>query len=350
VNWGGTDEELFFNDVDVGNWKAFAWKLNPLDGTREKMAGPVYHASPDGGLLISADPTKMRITQPGYGVRVPRGHVRRNVGAAEDTGFFLTDTRSGKCRLLFSVADILARASPNVPIENPSDQEIYAFHCKFNPQGTRLMLSLRWFPRRPRSVRALARIVVKRLLFLVHTGKCEWGAHALACRPVRFAWVTCHTDGTGLRCAIGPDQWEKTGHHATWYEDGERISMNLDIKREGRVRFVSCRWDGSDIGPMREDVEGSGHPTVVRRGRFILTDAYTRDTMAFGDGTVPLRWVDVERGSERCLVRMNTKPASRDVALRVDMHPAWDRTGRYVIFNGVDGGSRRVYIADMQSV
>ena len=55
INWGGSDHELFFNDVDPAGWKPFAWKLDPLTGKRQRMEGTVYHASPDGRWLISAN-------------------------------------------------------------------------------------------------------------------------------------------------------------------------------------------------------------------------------------------------------------------------------------------------------
>ncbi|MCP4640355.1 MAG: hypothetical protein GY851_07985, partial [bacterium] len=79
INWGATDNELFFNDVDTATWQPFAWKLNPLTGDRQKMAGTVYHASPDGRWLISSNMTTMRKTQPGYGVCIPDDTARRNV-------------------------------------------------------------------------------------------------------------------------------------------------------------------------------------------------------------------------------------------------------------------------------
>lgn len=52
INWGGSDHELFFNDVDTRNWQPFAWKLDPLTGERQRMERTVYHASPDGRWLI----------------------------------------------------------------------------------------------------------------------------------------------------------------------------------------------------------------------------------------------------------------------------------------------------------
>jgi hypothetical protein len=324
INWGGSDQELYFNDVDTAKWKPFAWKLNPLTGKRQKMEGCVYHASPDGRFLISADLTKMQITQPGYGVRVPKKHIRRNVGLSSDDGFFITDTASGKCRLFVSIQDMIKRAQPPVRMEMPSSQEIYAFHCKFSPQGNRVMLSLRWFPSHHNNWNDFYKYLRKKLIYALFMRRLEWNSFATAFRNVRFAWVTTPVDGIELHCAVGPEQWEKGGHHATWFPDGERISMNLDIDRERCVRFVESHWDGSHIGTMLSDVVGSGHPTVVPDGRHILTDAYTYNAMAFGDGTVPLRWVDVATGTEQHVVRIRTKTATPDPVLRVDPHPAWD--------------------------
>ena len=133
VNWGGTDHELFFNDVDTRTWRPFAWKLDPLSGAREKMDGAVYHASPDGRWLVSANMTTMRRTQPGYGVCIPTDAMRQNVGPSEDDGFYLTDTSTGKTRLFASIANILAKADPPARIDNPARQEIYGFHSKFTP-------------------------------------------------------------------------------------------------------------------------------------------------------------------------------------------------------------------------
>ena len=89
INWGASDHALFFNDVDATTWQPFAWKLNPQTGERQRVSGTVYHASPDGRWLISANMTTMRRTQPGYGVCIPLDEMRRNVGPVDDDGFTL---------------------------------------------------------------------------------------------------------------------------------------------------------------------------------------------------------------------------------------------------------------------
>jgi hypothetical protein len=328
INWGGTDRELFFNDVDTTTWQPFAWKLDPVTGQRQRMEGTVYHASPDGRWLISANLTTLRKTQPGYGVCVPPETVRRNLGPVRDDGFYLTDTSTGRTRLFASLFDLLTQARPSVRIEHPDQQEIYGFHSKFNPQGNRLMLSLRWFP---------ATEEPREDMF-----KVDFFA-------VRYAWVTVGLDGQSMHCAVGPEQWEKRGHHATWFPDGERISMNLKIDRDV-MRFAQVHADGTGLRKMSATAIGSGHPTVHPDGRHLLTDTYTWENLAFGDGTIPIRWVDLDTGTEEVLVRINTRPPCEDPVMRIDPHPAWDRTWRYVTFNAFVDGTRRVFVADMQGL
>jgi hypothetical protein len=328
INWGADDHQLFFNDVDPRDWQPFAWKLDPLTGRRDRMEGTVYHASPDGRFLISANLTTMRRTQPGYGVRVPDATVRRNIGLADDDGFFLTDTATGRRRLLVSLQDLLTQADPPAGMEDPGRQEVYGFHSKFNPQGDRLMVSVRWYPVQEQPVMNMFQRNYK---------------------SVRYAWFTLSLDGTVVHCAVGPEQWEKGGHHATWCPDGRQISMNLNIDRQG-MRFVRVNADGRGLRPLLDHVLGSGHPTLHPDGLHLLTDAYAWESMAYPDGTVPLRWVDLKTGVEETLVRVPIRQPCVDEIMRVDPHPAWDRAWRRIAFNAVADGTRRVYVADMTAL
>jgi hypothetical protein len=325
INWGGSDHELLFNDVNTSSWQPFAWKLDPLTGKRQRMEGTVYHASPDGRWLISANMTTMRRTQPGYGVCIPLDTLRRNIGLSADDGFYLTDTATGKTRLVASIAEMIAEADPPVMFDDWAHSEVYGFHSKFNLQGDRLMVSLRWFPA----------LDVPR-----------WNMFQIDHAAVKYAWITMKLDGSEKHCAVGPEQWVKRGHHATWFPDGKRISMNLNIDGEG-MRLVQVNADGSDLHKMLPDTLGSGHPTVYPGGHYMLTDCYKQEQTAFPDGTVPLRWIDLRSGAEECIVRINVNQPCEDRVLRVDPHPAWDRSWRYITFNGFVGGTRRVFVADI---
>ncbi len=327
INWGGNDHQLFFNDCDTDTWTPFAWCLDVETGQKRRMEGTVYHASPDGKWLISANMKTMRRTQVGYGVWLPDDKVPHNAELADDDGFTITDTETGKARLLLSIKDIFEKAGPPLRFDNIEDYEVYGFHSKFNPQSDRLMLSLRWYKKQDDP------------LFYAFKAK---GV------GVEFAWVTCRPDGSELHCATGPELWKRGGHHATWFPDGKHISGNMNM-HDDTIHIWEVNYDGSGFKKML-DVPGSGHPTVHPDGRHILTDTYTWEPLAYGDGTVPLRWIDRKTGEEQAAVRIDTSRPEGDSALRVDPHPTWDRSWRYVVFNGTGNNSRRVYIADMKNL
>jgi hypothetical protein len=88
----------------------------------------------------------MVVTQQGYGVVVPREYVPDNRGASVDDGIWITDLHSGNSRLLVSIAQIVERVVPALPAAGQRG-DFFGFHVKWNPQGTRLMLALRWLPR-----------------------------------------------------------------------------------------------------------------------------------------------------------------------------------------------------------
>ncbi len=334
LNWGGDDHALFFNDVDEQTWDAFAVKLDPMTGKSERMQGTVYHASPDGRWLASANMKTMRRTQGGYGVVVPDACVPRHVGPVEDDGVWLTDTRTGKAKVIVSLAELMRVAdSPN--LDDPDAFEVYGFHSKFSPCGRRLLFTTRWCRHEPEPA---------------------WGLHG-GRKDLRYTVFTMDLDTASsdadgfptvrnLRPTIPDTQWEKHGHHVNWFPDGEVLSSNLRLDR-GEMRFVRCDLDGLGLREVLPGVLGSGHPTIHPTANHFLTDSYVHEPPAFEDGTVPLRWINMKDGTEKQVVRVCAKSPEHGV-LRVDPHPAWDRTWTHVAFNGYVDGTRRVFVADMR--
>ncbi|MHC4887347.1 MAG: TolB-like translocation protein, partial [Planctomycetota bacterium] len=53
VQWGESDQSLFFNDVDPSDWSIHAVRLNPLTGEKRLLPGGGYHVSPDGQTIAS---------------------------------------------------------------------------------------------------------------------------------------------------------------------------------------------------------------------------------------------------------------------------------------------------------
>ncbi len=313
VQWGVTDHELWLNDLDPGDWQPFSVQLDPLSGARRTFDGPVYMVSPDGRQLASPCLLRTGLTQAGYGVIAPEAVVPRNRGAASDDGLWVTAVDTGRSRLLLSFADLVAALGDR--LDDPAQGDFYGFHVKWSPDGTRLMFVVRWVP---------------------HGG----GAN----RP---ALVTCRADGSDLRLALPATPWARGGHHPDWCPDSVHWTMNL--KLDDQLRFVQARYDGTELHALHPALRGSGHPSLHPDGRHLVTDAYPLEPVACGDGDVPIRGIDLATGVETCLCRIPSVPpfVGPRRELRVDPHPAWDRTRRYLVFNGCPAGTRRVYLADL---
>lgn len=320
VQWGADDHSLYFNDVDTGTWRPFGVRLDPATGTRMSLDGTVYCISPDGTKSASPCLLRTRRTQPGYGVIVPPERIPRNSGAPGDDGVYVTDTASGKSRLLLSLAEIVTAtfsASERAAFERG---EFYGFHTKWNPQGTRLMFVLRWLSPVPGE-------------------------------PRLNNVITMNADGSDIHRPITDRHWRRGGHHPNWCPDGEHVLMNLNLTGTG-LRLASVRYDGADLRLLDERLQASGHPTMHPDGRHVLTDAYISEPLAYADGTTPIRWLDIARSTETEIVRIRTAAAFPGPfqELRVDSHPAWDRDFTRFAFNACPEGRRQVFVADMTSI
>jgi len=325
VQWGATDAELYFNDVDPATWAAFAVQLNPLTGASRRLGGTVFMVSPDGKQLASYNLIASRRAQVGYGVVVPEASMpARNIGPVATDGVELTDVVSGVSRRLVTIREIYEKTVPSIAIPHPDDFEYYCFQVKWNPQGTRLLTTVQWTARKDRNP----------LRAVLPTGRLR-------------AVITMRPDGSELRTAVTPDQWAKGGHHINWMPDGEHLSMNLDVDGKPGLELITVRADGTDLKVVFRP--GSGHPSQHPAGRpFFITDAYPDEPVAARDGTSPLRLLDPVNGTERRLVNIFVSMKAGE--FRVDPHPAWDRTGRFVAFNGFEGGTRGVFVADLTAL
>ena len=229
----------------------------------------------------------------------------------------------------------LADAVPHIPeLRDLSEREldkweIYGFHCKWCPDGHRLIFTIRRYK---------------------HEGQDRFDAFSRkgTSGEVRFDVLTLRPDGSDVHDAVPAGFWTHGGHHINFFPDGDRLSMNLGYFSNGDMDLVQVDYDGGNLRKDHRGRPGSGHPTVHPDGRHMLTDTYTHERWT-QDGTTPLRWIDVEAGDGREILRMQTEPPLMpNAALRVDPHPAWDRGWRWVAFNAVIDGMRRVMVADMR--
>lgn len=321
VQWSPVADDLFFNDVDVKTWEPFAVRLDVATGRSTRLPGTVFTVSPDGKLLSSHNQIVSRRVQVGYGVVLPEERTPVNLGPVATDGIYVTDIARGECRLIASMKDIVNRAVPRLAIPNAEAYQFYCFQTRWNPQGTRLMTFLRWIV--PGGMRAQTE------------GR-------------TLALITMRTDGSDIRVAITAEQYARGGHHPMWTPDGEHLTLNLKIRDGAELDLVQVRYDNSELHSIH--APGSGHPSMHAKLPFVITDAYPREPVTRGDGTAPLRLIDLRHRTETALAQVlltRKETAKLTSEHRIDAHPVWDRTGRYVIFNGVQNDTRSVFVADV---
>lgn len=216
--------------------------------------------------------------------------------------------------MLVSIRDIYEKSIPSIKIRNPDEHEFYCFQTKWNPQGTRLLTSLQWTPltggKRSRAV------------------------------------VTMKPDGTEICTAITADQWDRGGHHINWCPDGDHVSMNLNISTGKVLNIITAKFDGSELKSVARP--GSGHPSFDPTGRYIILDSYPYEPVAPGDGTVPIRLFNTETTTTTVIARVFVSMTRGE--FRLDPHPAWDLSGKFVVFNGLTNVGRKVYLADLRQL
>jgi hypothetical protein len=316
VQWGATDHELFFNDVDTATWETFTIKLDPISGQSERINGPLFMATADGKKLVSHNLVNSIHAQSGYGVIVPDSLTQYNIGLKDNDGIFVTDVETGVSKRIVSIREIYEKTVPGVTVSNPDSFAIYCFKAMWNPQGTRIMTCLMFRP--------------------------------LDKSKRKVAVITMRPDGSEVRTAITHEKYAKGGHHMAWTPDGEHISMNLENDGKPGLEIITVKYDGSELKTVFPT--GSGHPSFHPKGLpFVITDSYWDEPVTRKDGFIPLRLLNTETGEE-IRVAYVFVPRVNDSSFRVDLHPTWDRTGRYVIFNGYEDNERCVFMADMKKV
>ena len=306
AQWGRSDRYVYFNDRRDN--QAVGVRLDLTTGEARRYDGPIWLIDPTETYALSPCVIRTNLTQFGYGMSVAsEAQLTNRDPAADDDGFTRMDLASGRRTLLVSLASIWQAVTEHESLDGAT---LYAFHCKLNQPGTRLMLVAR------------------------------------ACYPdrrYRPMLMTCRPDGSELRCILPPSRWQggAGSGHPTWTPNGSMVLMNHSHGL-GRRRFCLIDPVTAEARPLIEEPDGTGHPTISPNGQYLLTDSHT----TIGDrrpGTV--RLVDLREGGWRDLLTVSN-PMRKDDPLRCDAHPVWDRTGRLVCFQGTPAAGRRLYIIE----
>ncbi len=93
-----------------------------------------------------------------------------------------------------------------------------------------------------------------------------------------------------------------------------------------------------------EPLTRDGHCTYSPDGEWILTDTYPDKER--------MQTLMLYRPSDGKLVKLGRffHPKVEESEFRTDLHPRWDREGKYVCIDSMNSGIRQMYLIDVSSV
>jgi len=330
AQWDSVSNKFVYTN-DLINNRVVCVRIDITTNQVLAYAGPKYDVSPDGRLVAGPNLDYINITQYGYSLPDPESGIPNQYGKDQmsSEGLWLTDLTTNATRLLASYNEIYQHA-----VESDKrfykEGTYYGFHTKFNRQGNRIMF-------------------VFRCLF---EGK---GRNA--------SLFTLRSDGNEITQCLPREKWNQkaalggSGNHPNWHPDGEHIIMNTVPTWLGYkdMMFSMFKYDGSDFRVLTDKFLGSGHPSIDPSGRYIISDAYIKQTWVVKENEIPLRLIDLEKNIEHTLCTVSNNVGNEGDMysdeggshFKLDPHPAWSRDYKAICFNGAPHGKRQVFIANI---
>jgi hypothetical protein len=218
----GSRDEVIWNDRQDGQFVSHI--LNVKTGKKRTLPAPVYSVSPDAKWAVYPDFRRLNDMRPGYGYAgLPDPNAAQLT--PEDAGIWRLDLKTGKSRLLISLADA---ARIPYPGGFSNGAKHWFNHLLISPDGSRFIFLHRW--RGDKEGRSFATRMFtanrdgKELHILDPHGRTShfiWRdpKHVLA-----WAWHPSHQDKFYLYKVVGPDVMTVNGHCT--YLPGNRWILN----------------------------------------------------------------------------------------------------------------------------
>jgi hypothetical protein len=303
LQWRGPYPELVYNDFVKGRFIARTHNIET--DCVEDIPYPISSISSDGRWAVGYSFERVEKYMPGYGYIQQGGEPQLDKKQPERSGLYLIDLQSGIKRDLLSIADV-ATYQPEAGSE---DMWHYISHALFCPSGQRIAFLHRWVPSDPRARRS--------------------------------RMFTCDLEGNNWH--LFPTR--EMVSHLGWRNNEEIAGYcRLLDGRDRYVLFVDQQPDKVDI--LGEEVFSSdGHPCFSPEGRWMLTDTYPdrtrRSYLVLFDITTGKRYNLAYLRSPRSFVSKLYRHWS------CDLHPRFDRTGRYLCFDAAYTGKRALCTIDL---
>ena len=304
LQWRGSSDQVVFNDHVNG--KNISRVMDIATGEESQMPGPVGSVSLDGRWAVGYSFSRVENCMPGYGYPYQVDDPEENSSMPEGHGIHRIDLDSGERQDLFSISDI-ARIEPTA---NMKEARHFFSHAVFSPDSRRIIFLHRWI---------------------------QGGIYKRHSRMVS-------SDINGENLYIFPTSGMVS--HIGW-RDPEHVIAYCSIPGQGD-QYILFRDQVPDdlrvIGPGF--FNSDGHPSFDPTGRWIVTDTYpdrsrvqsllifdTRDEKGYNIAKLPTPG--------------KFQSGNPFEHWSCDLHPRWDRKGRYICFDSTYTGTRSLCTLDL---
>jgi hypothetical protein len=303
LQWCGPRPELIYNDFRNGR---FISKIYNVDNCEvRELSYPIVSVSSNGRWAVGYSFERVQRYMPGYGYTQSSNELEIERKWTDQSGLYLIDLQSGSKRDLLSVADLI----DYYPESESEKMWHYVSHAIFCPSNRRIAFLHRWVTEDTRNRRS-------RLLTCDLRGE-NW--HLFPTREMvsHLGWRNENQIVAYCRLA-----------------DGEERYVLFDDQNPEDYEVIGAEVFSSD-----------GHPSFSVDGRWMLTDTYPdrtrRSYLILFDFLSSCRYNLARLHSPR---RFATKyPKSH---WSCDLHPRFDRLGRYVCFDSTYTGHRALCTID----
>jgi hypothetical protein len=296
----GSESEVIYNDRDGDHYVSVI--KNVFSGESRTIPHPVYTVSPDGKIGMSVPFARIDETRPGYGYKGVIDPYAADSHPAED-GIRRVDLVTGESELVITFDQIAAIPAPKEPLGKH-----WFNHLLFSPSGERFIFLHR--------------------AFWVE-GERGWSTRMFTARP----------DGSEIYCLADHGMTS----HFIWKNPEQILAWSREPDVDDHFFLYTDQTDRAEMigdGILLRD----GHCTYSPDGEWILTDTYpNKDRMM----TLLLF-----RPSDSTLVKVGEffHPKEHSGEFRCDLHPRWDRVGKYITLDSICTGYRQIYLIDVSSI
>ena len=302
----GTKNKVIYNERQNDRFVAVIQDVKT--GERRVLPRAIYSVSLDGKWATSFNISRLYAVRPGYSYVGVDDHSEGE-NWPDDDGLYVMNLETGDAKLIVTLAQLYE--FERTPEEGEGIHWINVM--LFNADSTRICFLHRWV------------------------------------LPEKRGWVsrflTVNLDGSDMYIIND----HKRFSHLIWRDAAHILAFSYEPPQpEMRFHLFTDRTEQvEDIGWPELQVEGrtaDGHCTYSPDGKWVLVDTYPNR-----EG---FQYVRLYRPSDKTLVplgRFWNDPKTRG-EWRTDLHPRWDREGKFVCIDSSCSGQRQMYLLDVSKI